>query len=516
MTERSRTEYSIVNIAASMGGYVLNIILSFICRIVFTHQLSADYLGVNGLFSNILSMLSLTELGIGTAMVYALYKPVAQKDEKKIASYMRVYGAAYKAIGCVVGILGLALIPVLKLIINEPSNISENIYLLYILFLFSTASSYFFSYRCSIFMANQRNYIVVAMNYIVVVMQNMAQIVALIVTHNYIIYLVLQVAFTFLSNVLISRKALKDYPYIIDKNAPKLEKAEVWDLAKNIKALTVTKLSGILVNNTDNIVITYFKGLIATGLVSNYSLIINMLNALVNQIFNSITASVGNLNAIGDENQKYNVFSTLNLANFWVYGWASVGIIVLSNDLITFCFGKSYIMPEIISIIMAVNFYMAGMQSIVGIYKSTMGLFKYGQYILLLTAILNLIGDVILGSKYGILGIFIATTMARLFTNTWYEPYVIYKHGFERKFKEYIFKYFWFGVTVALATGVTYGICQFVKMMLFLQIVIKAIICIIIPNLIFILMIHRMGEFKALIELVHRVFQKIKGLLHKA
>ena len=112
MTERSRTEYSIVNIAASMGGYALNIILSFICRIVFAHQLSADYLGVNGLFGNILSMLSLTELGIGTAMIYALYRPVAQKDEKKIASYMRVYGTAYKAIGCVVGILGLALIPV--------------------------------------------------------------------------------------------------------------------------------------------------------------------------------------------------------------------------------------------------------------------------------------------------------------------------------------------------------------------------------------------------------------------
>ena len=115
MTERSRTEYSIVNIAASIGGYALNIILSFICRIVFAHQLSADYLGVNGLFGNILSMLSLTELGIGTAMIYALYRPVAQKDEKKIASYMRVYGTAYKAIGCVVGILGLALIPVLNL-----------------------------------------------------------------------------------------------------------------------------------------------------------------------------------------------------------------------------------------------------------------------------------------------------------------------------------------------------------------------------------------------------------------
>ena len=516
MTERSRTEYSIVNIAASMGGYALNIILSFICRIVFAHQLSADYLGVNGLFGNILSMLSLTELGIGTAMIYALYRPVAQKDEKKIASYMRVYGTAYKAIGCVVGILGIALFPVLKFIINEPPNIHENIYFLYVLFLFSTASSYFFSYRCSIFMANQRNYIVVAMNYMVVIVQNIAQIIALVLTHNYIVYLVLQVVFTFLSNALISRKAVKDYPYITDKEAPKLEKAEIWDLVKNIKALTVTKLSGILVNNTDNIVITYFKGLIATGLVSNYALLINMLTSLVTQVFTSITASVGNLNAVGDEEQKYSIFNTLNLANFWIYGWVFVGIIVLVNDVIAFCFGKNYIMPETIPIILAINFYMLGMQNIVGIYKSTMGLFKYGQYILLSTAVLNLIGDVVLGKQYGILGIFVATAVARLFTNTWYEPYVIFKHGFKRKFKEYILKYAWFAISLIIATIATYMLCQLVKMTLFVQIIIKGIICILVPNLIFIAMMHRMPEFKALLELVQRVLQKIKGLLHIA
>ena len=305
-------------------------------------------------------------------------------------------------------------------------------------------------------MANQRNYIVVAMNYMVVIVQNIAQIIALVLTHNYIVYLVLQIIFTFLSNALISRKAVKDYPYITDKEAPKLEKAEIWDLVKNIKALTVTKLSGILVNNT------------------------------------------------------------LNLANFWIYGWVFVGIIALANDVIAFCFGTKYIMNEAIPIILAINFYMLGMQNIVGIYKSTMGLFKYGQYILLSTAVLNLIGDVILGKQYGILGIFVATAVARLFTNTWYEPYVIYKHGFKRKFKEYILKYTWFAISLVIATMATYMLCQMVKMTLFIQIIVKGIICILVPNLIFIVMMHRMPEFKALLELVQRVVQKIKGLLHIA
>ena len=137
MAERSRTEYSIINIFASMGGYALNILLSFICRVVFVRCLNAEYLGINGMFSNILSMLSLTELGIGTAMIYALYKPVAENDKSKIASYMRIYGIAYKVVGCVVALLGVLFIPFLDLIINEPANIPEDIYVLYLLFLFS-------------------------------------------------------------------------------------------------------------------------------------------------------------------------------------------------------------------------------------------------------------------------------------------------------------------------------------------------------------------------------------------
>src|SRR5699024_506715 len=153
----------------------------------------------------------------------------------------------------------------------------------------------------------------------------------------------------------------------------------------NIKALTVSRLSGILVNNTDNIVITYFNGLVTTGVVSNYSLLTNTINSLANQVFNSISASLGNLNAVSDDEHKYEVFKVLNLVNFWLYVWASIGIVVLSNDIVELFFGKNYVMEIEISIILAINFYMLGMQCVVGIYKSTMGLFKFGQYILLIT-----------------------------------------------------------------------------------------------------------------------------------
>ena len=149
MRKKSRTEYSVLNIITGLGGYALNTVLGLVCRMVFTRTLSAEYLGVSGLFTNILSMLSLAELGIGSAIIYALYKPLAVDDKEKVASLVKFYGQCYRVIGVVVAVIGVALMPFLHLLIDEP-NIQENIYLLYGLYLFNAASTYFFSYRASL------------------------------------------------------------------------------------------------------------------------------------------------------------------------------------------------------------------------------------------------------------------------------------------------------------------------------------------------------------------------------
>lgn len=217
MDSRSRTEYSILNIIAGVGGYIVNTILGFICRMVFVKCLAADYLGVNGLFTNILTMLSLAELGIGGAIVYALYKPLAENDERKIASLVKVYGTAYKVIGCVIGIIGICLMPFLNIIITEQPNISESIYLLYIFNLFNTVITYFYSYRSSLLIAAQQNYIVVATNYIVTILQSILQMVALLATHNYLVYLTIQTIGTLAYNFGVSHIATKRFPCIMSK-----------------------------------------------------------------------------------------------------------------------------------------------------------------------------------------------------------------------------------------------------------------------------------------------------------
>ena len=500
MDRRSRTTYSLLNMFANFAGYGINILLSFICRAVFVRCLAQEYLGVSGLFSNILSMLSLTELGIGTAVVYAMYKPIAEDDHDKLASLMKFYGTAYKVIGCAVALFGLALLPFLDLIIGEQPGISDDLHYIYLLYLFNSASSYFFSYRTTILTASQRNYVVVAINYAVVIIQNIIQIIVLLTTKNFTAYLVIQILCGLATNIITSRKAKKDYPFIAQKKVKPLSKEEKWGLVKNVKALTVYKLSGLLVNNTDNIVITYFNGLVTTGIASNYTLLSGMLSSLLNMVFGSMSASVGNLNAKESDETKYRVFKALNLANFWLYAWGAVGIIVVSGDLVQLLFGENYVLPQSIPIILAINFYMVGMQTTVLNYKSTMGLFRHGQYLLLVTAAINIIGDVVLGSRFGLVGIFAATAVSRLFTNTWYEPYAVYKYGLHRNPSQYLWLYLKYLIILAVCTGLCYSLCAMLKVTLVPRIIIKILVCSVVPNMVFLCVFGRTEEGKYLKE----------------
>ena len=506
MKKRTRTEYSILNIATGIGGYILNTILGFACRMVFVRCLSADYLGVNGLFTNILTMLSLTELGIGSAIGYALYKPLAENDEEKIASLVKFYQRAYHIIGIVVACVGLALMPFLNIIIQEKPAISESIYLLYLINLFNTASTYFFSYRSSLLVVAQQNYIVSGLNYIITILQSILQSLFLVITHNYLGYLMIQTAGTFIYTVAISTIAGKRFPFIKAKNIRPLPREERQSLFNNIRDLTIYKISGLLVNSTDNILITFFKGLATTGVASNYTLLVNTLNSLLNQVFNGLTASVGNHNATESDEKKFEMFSFLNLMNFWIFGWAALGIVFCSTDLVRLCFGNEYVLSISIPLVMALNFYTVGLQNAVWTYKQTMGLFHYGRFLQIITAILNIVFSVILGYKCGVFGILFATFLARLFTNLWYDPYAVFVYGFGKSPMLYLVKYIQYLVVLGIAAGVCYIVLTPIHMPIFAQIILKILLCSIICNMIFYIIFRKTQEFQKVKEIAKNVF----------
>lgn len=509
MEKKSRTEYSVLNIVTGLGGYAVNTVVGLVCRMIFTRTLSADYLGVSGLFTNILTMLSLAELGIGSAIVYALYKPLATDDREKIASLVHFYGKCYQTIGIVVAAIGIIVMPFLDLLITEQPNIKESIYLIYGIHLFNTASTYFFSYRSSLLMAAQQNYIVTGTNYAITIGQSILQMIWLATTHEYIGYLLIQSIGTFIYNFSVSYIAKRKFPYIVGKKIKPLEKEEKRGLIKNVRALIVWKLSGLLVNSTDNIIITYFNGLAAVGLSSNYTLLSTTINSLLNQLFNGITASVGNLNAIESKEKKMSMFYSINLANFWLFGWAAIGIFVVSTDIVHLFFGESYILPSNIPFVIALNFYMVGMQSAVWTFKNTLGLFRPGRYLLIVTAAINLICSIWLGRIWGLFGILFATAISRAFTNTWYDPYAVFKYGFKESVLPYFSRYIKY-TAILLVTGfLCFEACSCIHYSVGINVVLKICICTIIPNLSFLICFGKTMEFNYFRQLFVKLRKKI-------
>lgn len=509
MKNRSRTEYSILNILTGVGGYFLNTILGFVCRMVFVQCLAADYLGVNGLFANIITMLSLAELGVGSAIVYALYKPLAEHDEEKIASLMKVYSTAYRTIGILIGVVGLALMPFIDLIIQEQPNISESIYLLYGISLFNTASSYFFSYRTSLLIAAQRNYIVGGINYAITILQSALQMVFLLLFRNYLGYLLIQMAGTFAYNVIVSRVAVKQFPYIRRKDVKPLPKDEKQTLFANIRDLMIYKVSSLMVNSTDNILITFFSGLATTGIASNYTLLVNTLNSLLSQVFNGLTASIGNHNASESVENRYRMFSFLNVMNFWIFGWAALGIFFCSSDLVQLCFGDEYVLGRKIPFVMALNFFTVGMMNAVWTYKHTLGLFRYGRFTQCITGVLNIAFSIVLGTHWGLFGILIATTAARFCTNLWYDPYTLFVHGFGKKPLLYLKKHLGFCVLLLIAAAACQLSFLVVRGPLIVRTLLKIVLCSLVTNGIFAIAFHKTPEFQQLKSYVYKIGAKL-------
>lgn len=498
MNDNSRILNSVRNIFTGFLGQFITLITGFICRTVFIQCLATEYLGVNGLFTNILSVLSLAELGVGGAINYALYKPLAEKNEEEVSEYMNFYAKAYISIGIIIFLIGISLLPFLKYLIKDAPNIKESLNIIYIIYLANTSIGYFFSYKSALINADQRNYIVSLTNYIIVILQAIVQILILIITKNFLLYLIVQFIFSISENLIISYIADKLYPFIKKNKKLKLNKSKKDKLIADIRDLMINKLSGVLVNNTDNLIITYFSGLITVGLCSNYNLLINIINTTLMQFFNGVQASLGNLNAIENREKRELYFNVMNFINFWLFGFCTICIILLIDDVINLWIGDKYILDTSIKYILAINFYIIGMQNSVWSYKVTSGIFKKGRFILAIMAIINLVLSIILGNKMGLFGILFATTIARLSTNVWYDPYIVYKLVFKKNAKEYFVKY----VKNIFITIITLILSNYLieyidlSINLYVKFILKLIMCIIIPNICFCVIFYKNKEFK--------------------
>lgn len=505
-----RVENSLKNIATGLVGQLITYILSFIVRTVFILTLGKTYLGVNGLFTNVLNVLSFAELGIGTAIVYNLYKPLADNDWEKIKAYVNFYKKAYIRIGLIVLLIGAAFTPFLPYIIKEKVTI-PNITLIYLLFVLNSAIGYFFSYKFTIVTASQKGYILTVAGYFFNILSSVLQLIILLTLKNYILVLCIQVIMSFAQNWYFSYKATKLYPQLNDLKDAKLNKEELKQIYQNVKALVIYRIGGILVSSTDNIIIAMFVGVAFVGLYSNYLLLIAAVVTLLSIIFNSLTASIGNLNATEGNEKKYFIFKVVNFANFWLYGFSSIFILVTTSPFIKVWIGNDFVMPWDVVFIIAMNVYLEGMLGALWVYRETMGLFVHGRYRPLITAAINLIFSVVLVRKFGIVGVFIGTTIARVSTNVWFDPYIVFKHGFKLPVKGYYISYLK-NLVIFLGTGslVIVIVNKFFIYSGLLNVIGIGITSIAIPNIIFFIIFRKTKEFQYLFNILKLGLNNIK------
>lgn len=417
-------------------GYISNFIImvmGFLQRTVFITVLGETLLGVNTLYTDILSVLSLAELGIGSALNYSLYKPVADNDREKIKSYMRLYKKAYLAIAGVIAAVGVALIPFLPYLIKDSKGITgEELTLYYLIFLFNTVSTYFVAYKYSLANAQQRGYIQTNIATITKIITVFVQIVILLVTKNFLLFLLTQSAVELLQKIFVSIYFNRLYPYLRERDIRKLDKKETDIVVTKTKALMFHKIGDVARLSTDSIIITYFMNVDQVGIVGNYTLIITYATNFISVIFNSVISGFGNLVATESKEKQYAVFKVYRFVACWLYGFAAVGFWLLLTPFITGIWmnGKWGLEPAVVTLIL-IDFYLKGDRTVLVNFKIAAGVFEQDKYLSLIQGLVNLILSIVGIKCIGLAGVYVGTVVSGALANL-IRPGIIYRDCFSK------------------------------------------------------------------------------------
>ncbi len=492
--ERSRTKNVSINIVFTLFCQILNLVLNFASRTVLIKCMGADYLGVNGLFTNVLTILSFAELGIGNAIIFNMYKPLALGDNDKVASLLSLYRKAYLILVVIVTSLGLLLLPFLDYLIKGTPKVDENISTIYLLYLAGTVFSYILAYKKSIIIADQRNYIVIITTECIHFLQVAMQIFVLICYHNFLLFLIIQALCVLFDNCLASIIANKKYPYILKESEP-LSKNETKEIFHNVKAMALYKIGSIILNSTSSLLISALISITLVGVVSNYLLLLSACNTILSGITNSFISSIGNLNATSSQEHKYTVFNKIFLITVWLYGFAAIGMILLSKYFIIPWIGEDFVLDLFVVFAIFLGFYVQGVHSVESNFRITMGYFEKAKYSALASSILNIVLALFFYKPLGVAGIFLAAPIARFAAIGLTDTIIIFKDGFNVSPFIYIYKNIGFLLLFTLIALVAYKVNSFISIGGWLGFVTRVLIYSLVFNIIMYLIFKRTKEF---------------------
>lgn len=496
-----RTKNSIKNTSVSFITNLLTIIIGLIAQGIFIKILGSEYLGINGLFSNIISMLGIVELGVGSAIIYHLYKPIVEEDIKKVKALMNFYKKCYTIIALIILTIGLMITPYLNLFIEEVT-IDINISLVYILFIIEIVCSYLLSYKRSIINANQKNYLVNFIHIGYLVILNILEIIILVLTKNYYLYLGIKIVMRILENVGVTLLANKLYPYLKNNNE-KLDEKTKKDIFQKVKALFFHKVGGFIVLGTDNIIISKFIGIIEVGLYSNYYMIIDAIEKLFGQVIRVITPSVGNMLVKESAEKSFEIFKRVRFLNFWIATFSGISLLVVMNSFITVWIGSKYLLATCVLSVLVLNYYAKSMRSCHMIFKEAAGIYYEDRYIPLLESVLNIVASLILLKYFGLAGIFMGTIISSLALYCISYPKYVYKKLFNRSYLNYTKETLGYLSIFLVLAVITYKISRLIVISnAFLSLIINCLIAVVIPNLVLLIIFWHTDNFKYYLNLL--------------
>ena len=487
---------------------LLNYGLRFASRIFFVKTLAEVYLGVNGLLSNVLGILALTELGIGTAIGYSLYDPLAKNDTKKVRSLMQFYKKAYQIIALVVLVLGLILLPFIPYLIKDTTGI-ENLSIIYLIFLINMVIGYLFSYKRTLINSDQKNYLIVPYTMFFNIITSVLQIVVLLIFKNYIIYLLVQSICTIVENIVINRYIDKKYPYLVsNEEVTPIEKEELSTIKTKIKALLLHKVGSYTLSSTDNLIISKLIGIVVVGIYSNYSLIISMVSSFIYLLISNVISSLGNLIASENPKKCLKVFDEMNFTCFVLYGISSICLINLFNPFIELVFGTNYLLSMLVVYIIVINHYLTGMNNVVISIQTASGLYEKDKYVPLIQSAVNLIISIYLAKKIGLAGVFIGTIISTLIPLI-VKPCIVYKEIFKEKISLYFKDFTIQTIIIVLSAIISAFITKYVNIEnAYLNLAFLLLISIIIPGTLIILIYRKKEAYQNVISRVKHIFSK--------
>ena len=500
MNTKSRTRNSFRNMAITACCQFTLLIFSFVTRTVFIDSLGTDYLGINGLYSNILSVLSMADLGIGSAIAYALYKPIARGDEREISTLMNYYKKIYRYIALGVAAVGLCIVPFLNVLVKTEQQIDRfHLITYYLLFLANSVTSYLLAYKSTMLLADQNSHIVRISHTFFSIAANIGELLILKYTGSYIAYLLIQLSCTLLNNLIIAFIVDKKYSFI-KKYHDKLSKEKRTNIFTNVKCMFFYKIGGVIVNNTDNILISAIISTTIAGIYSNYTLILNPVIQIVEYLLNTKTRSIGNLNASGDKKNSEKIFNSLTVFNFWLFGFCSAMLFALIDDFIRLWLHKeSFILGTAMLIATVGNIFFTGIMRSMAAFRETTGIFRQTRYIFAFTSVLNIILSIIMGKTLGLSGIIFATIISKALTCFWYEPYMLYKHFFGTSCLKYFVRQFLFIFIEAAVCAAIYFIKPLLPSLGYTTFILEAVIAAAIFNAVFLVVFGPTKEFRFLL-----------------